>query len=377
MTGQQFRHNMLVRSTHDETARQSFVENFRLHLAAKAFAGNRTIYDRRVEPMFVKEHGRKPADRHEIRRVMTEDADYQLWSAMQRSSQEMMWDSVIDSVEHELPDLVKKSKSNGIGGTLTLDHSLAVPNYLTAHDIHLQPGGYHSEVTEDDVTAGAIYDRSLFIYGMGSLGAENDDLGQTTLSFYKSKFSDHQPERIVELGCTIGNSLIPWARAFPNAEAHGLDVAAPCLRYGHARAEALGIKTHFGQQDVEHMSFDDSSVDIVVSHFFMHETSRKALPQIFSECYRVLKPGGLMLHLDVVQDQGMAPLDSFFVEWEVYNNNEPFMGEMRDMDLTALAQDAGFRNDNIEHASHSSQTAVHADDGYINFFTWPIFTAVK
>ena len=36
-------------------------------------------------------------------------------------------------------------------GSLEIDHSLRIPKYLTAYDIHQQPGGYHSESIENDI----------------------------------------------------------------------------------------------------------------------------------------------------------------------------------------------------------------------------------
>jgi ubiquinone/menaquinone biosynthesis C-methylase UbiE len=214
---------------------------------------------------------------------------------------------------------------------------------------------------------------------MDSLGPENDDLGLTTLDYYQKRFPDVKPNSVVELGCTVGHSLLPWARAFPDAEVHGIDVGAPCVRYAHARAEALGVKAHFSQQNAEGMDFESDSVDVIISHFFMHETSKSALKRIFRECLRILKPGGAMLHLDVEQERGLDPLTSFLMDWEVHNNNEQFMGALRDMDIEALAIEAGFDGSKVElvtQPSHMGREQV-VGDGYINFFTWPIHVGIK
>jgi hypothetical protein len=137
MTPVQMSHDALAAPIHDEAARQNFVREFRLHLATQIYPGNRDAYARRAAPAFVKANGRAPKDRHEVRRAMTKDPYYQLWSCMQRTSQEQMWDSVIDSVErrHAAP---AKPRA---GANLTLDSSVTVPRYLSARDIHLQPGG--------------------------------------------------------------------------------------------------------------------------------------------------------------------------------------------------------------------------------------------
>ena len=156
-------HSMLAKRVHDEESRQSFVNDFRVHLASQVFPGNFPTFYNRVLPQFIKDKGREPETRHEVRRVMTHDPYYSLWSAMQRNSQEMIWDSVIDSVERQLPELIEKSRKPGNQGSLTLDPDLEIPKYHVAADIHLQPGAYHSDQIDDDVAA-----RSLQEHGHGA-----------------------------------------------------------------------------------------------------------------------------------------------------------------------------------------------------------------
>src|SRR5262249_38899394 len=152
----------------------------KVYLASKVSPGNKVVYERRARPRFEKENNRAPRDRHEVRRVMRDEPYYQTWSALQRTSQEMMWDAVAASVERQLPDLIARAKrAGGTLGSLPLNPDLKIPAYHTAVDIHCHPGGYHGEGAAEDVTAGAVYDRAVYIYAMSRLGALNDDLGQS------------------------------------------------------------------------------------------------------------------------------------------------------------------------------------------------------
>ena len=336
---------------HDEQARQDFVGTFRRALATQVAPGNRAVYERVEEPSFRAEHQRSPRDRHEVRRLMTQNSYYQFWSAMQRRSQEMIWESTLDTVERQLPELIERYRSLGPDnpnriGALNLDPKLPIPRYHTAADIHLQPGGYHTDLSEDDIVAGALYDTALEIYLAGALGPENDGLGRLLLGHYQGRCPDHEPRRILDMGCAVGNSTLAWCRAYPEAEVHAIDVAAPCLRYGHARAESMGIAVHFSQQNAESTNFGDGEFDLVVSHIMLHETSAKALPEILRESLRVLKPGGYMLHLDI--PRGGDIFEQFMYEWETYNNNEHFAGYMTEANLPKLAQAAGFEPDQVE-----------------------------
>ncbi len=342
----QTRHPMLVRGKHDELTRQQFVHNLRLCLATDVMPGNRAVYEQRVKPAFRKKNKRDPKDRHEVRREMTKDPYYRLFSATQRASQEMMWDAVTDSVERELPDLKKRARANPFktNGTLRIGENFEVPRYHTAADIHLQPGGYHATPDgEDSIAAGALYDRSVFIYAVGGMGDMNDDLGKTVIDYYQENYPGENPQRILDMGCSVGHSTLAWAQAFPDAEVHGLDCGAGMVRYAHARARNLGIPAHFSQQNAEKTDFLDDHFDVVVSHIMLHETSASALENVIRESRRILKPGGVMMHLDLPRNQGMKPFDSFLMDWEAYNNNETFLVRLRDMDWKKVAVAAGFK----------------------------------
>lgn len=340
----QVQHDVLPSRTHDEAARQDYYIDIRRHLALNVAGGNRTVYGNVVKPAFLKTHGREPQDRGEVRSVMTGHPYYQMYSAMQRHTQEMTWDSVLDSVERELPALNERAKQQAAKakGTLTLDPAFKVPTYLTFYDIHLQPGGYHANACPDDVSAGALYDRATFMYAMGNLGPRSDYLGTSLIAHFNARFPGIKPKRILDMGCTTGNSTLPWKEAFPDAEVYGIDVGESILRYAHGRAESMGVPVHFSQQNAERTNFADGFFDVVVSHIIMHETSTPAVPRIFAESRRILREGGVMLHMDNPRLSGLQPFDAFLAEWEVYNNNERFGGTYREMDIVAEGEKAGF-----------------------------------
>lgn len=345
---EQVQHEMLPNATHDERARQNFVQSLKVHLATKVSPGNKVVYEKRAKPRFEREQQRAPQDRHDVRRVMKDEPYYQTWSALLRTSQEMMWDSVATSVERQLPDLTVRAKTNGCAlGSLTLDPALTIPSYHQAVDIHCQPGGYHTENSPSDIAAGAIYDRAVHIYAMGRMGPCNDDLGASLVMHLKAQYPHFQPNRILDMGCSVGHSTLPYADAYPSAEIQAIDVGAPMLRYAHARAEAFGKRVHFSQQNAEGTNFADGSFDLIVSHILLHETSAKAIRNIVRECYRLLTPGGMMFHVEVPQYHGMDPYDAFILDWDTYNNNEPFWGALHDMDLVALAGEGGFTAEQV------------------------------
>jgi 2-polyprenyl-3-methyl-5-hydroxy-6-metoxy-1,4-benzoquinol methylase len=372
-------HKMLPVSNHDEKARQDFVASLRKHLAGRVMPGNGQVYKARVEPAFREKHQRSPETVREVREWMTRDPYYQFWSAMQRRSQEMMWDSLIDPVERQLDQLIGKyrdiSRKAESGGSLQLNPDMAIPRYHTAADIHIQPGAYHTEHTADDVAAGAIYEAGLEIYLAGAMGPEHDGLGRLLSSFFIEQFPGIQPQRILDMGCAVGNSTLPWHSAFPKAELYAIDVAAPCLRFAHARAELFGVPVHFSQQNAESTNFEDESFDLVVSHIMLHETSRTALANIFAECHRLLKPGGKMLHIEV--PRGKEPFEQFMCQWETYNNNETFTAFMTVADLAGMAESAGFRKGKARMAGINAGFSEEQKNYNTGEFIWPVLLGEK
>lgn len=373
-------HAMLPTPDLDEQARQDFVGALRGHLSGRIMPGAYQVYADRVEPAFRARHGRAPVDQEEVREVMTQDSYYQFWSAMQRRSQELLWESVIDPTERQLPELIERAKALGRKarqrrrGTLRLNPQLSIPRYHTAADIHLQPGGYHTDFIADDVSAGVVYDKGINLYMGGGLGEENNLTGDTLVAYLREKHPDFQPKRILDLGCAIGNATVVWARAFPKARVHGLDVGAPVLRYAHARAEALGVAVDFSQQNAEQTDFEAGSFDLIVSHIVLHETSKSALPRILGECRRLLRPGGLMLHLEI--PRGRTPMEKFMYNWESYNNNETFCRYMSEIDLAAEAVKGGFSAAEVRVDEFVPNLGVEQMN-YSEHFVWKILVGQR
>ena len=342
-------HPMLPETNHDELARQNFVYSLRKYMFRKMLPELKVVYEETVKPKFELENQRLPKDRYEIRRGMQQQEYYKWFSSLKRTIQEMMWESVVTTVERQLPELIEQAKDRGIPqGTLTLDPELKIPAYQTAVDIHCMPGGYNGEYTQDDISAGAIYDLGVYIYFQRNRDSIRDDMGRTVIhKFLKQQYPNFQPRKILDMGCTIGDNTLPYVDAYPNGEVYGIDLAPAILRYGHARAESLGKRVYFSQQNAEKTNFPDESFDLVVSHILLHEIPIPAIQNIFRESYRLLAPGGIMIHQDARLYRHLDLYTAFFYDEETTNNNEPFWSAMRDLDLVALAQEAGFSKDHL------------------------------
>ena len=373
------KHSMQPKPSHDESVRQDFVTDLRAYLTDEIYSMITPHYEKNIEPDFIQANERKPKDKSEVKPLMLNDQGYQSWSLLQRLSQQMMFTSVIDTVERNLDSMIDDLDKHQLIGSLEIDESLDIPRYLTAYDIHQQPGGYHSESIEKDISAGAVYDISLPIYSRNAMGEENDLLAQAIIRYIEEHLKTFQPQDIMDMGCGIGNSTLPFTKKYPNSKVIGVDVALPCLRYAHARANALGVEAHFSQQNVENTSYDPDSFDLVTSTLLLHETSYDAVPKIIQECFRLLKPGGWMIHLDVYPFHKTEddPLYDFLKDWEVTNNNENFSGALRNMNMRKIIEDAGFSPETVEFTS--AEAAAKYSKGYTGDFylKLPVYLAQK
>lgn len=348
-TFQQVDHPILPKANHDERARQEFTKSFKQFIQQGLLPGLQPVYVNRAAKAFERESGHAPRDRHDIRKAMTRDFYFQHYAAANRIAQELLWESVLDSVDRQLPEMIERAKqlSGGTPAALETDPAFATPRYVTAIDIHCMPGGYAGEVTPDDISVGALYDRGVYLYAMGYMGPFNDDMGRSVCNYVRRRLPDFKPTRILDMGCTVGHSTVPYKEAFPEADVVGIDVAGPCVRYAHARAAGMGQEVSFLQRNAEDTDFEAGSFDLVVSHILLHETSGQAMPRIFRECHRLLKPGGYMIHADLPPFDKMDPFAQFILDNETYYNNEPFWGAMREMDQIRLAEDAGFPPEDV------------------------------
>jgi ubiquinone/menaquinone biosynthesis C-methylase UbiE len=343
------KHAVFPNVAHDENARYNFLANLNKHLSTFIAPGNKTAYEKRVEPAFKQENGRDFASRDEVREAMKKDPYYQTWSALRRNTMEMRQQNgrtITLRQAHELASKVAElNKSNP--DTLKLNSDVSVPHYLTIMDNHCMPGSYHTELFAGDVSNAANYDSGLFVTTAGGLGKLSDGGGKAISQWVLSHHPEFKPKRILDIGCGLGHNSLPIAQAFPDAEVVAIDVGVPMLRYGHARAQALGVNNvTFMQLDAANTGFADESFDWIQTTMFLHETSFKAIHRIMAEIFRMLKPSGLTLHIEQPQyTPEMSLYEQTMRDWDAYNNNEPFWGVMHDIEPIDLMAEAGFKRE--------------------------------
>jgi ubiquinone/menaquinone biosynthesis C-methylase UbiE len=349
MTLLQARHAVLPEQTHDEFARESFASSMRKFFTEEVFPGNRRLYKERLLPGFEQRHGRAPGTRQEVKDLMNGTFYYRAGALLGRATQELLWDVVGESIERQLDTLKGKVPTGRTLGSLRVNPALEMPAYIEAVDIHVMPGNFQTEISDDDVFAGALYDRGVHVFSYGGLGPYNQGLGEAFVAYFKETFPEIVPKRVLDMGCGCGFSTVPFKAAYPDAEVHGIDIGAPMVRYAHARAESMGVGIHFSQQNAVSTDFPDSHFDVVYSSLVHHECPMAVIEGTLRESYRLLRPGGIMFHDGMRRKPDTDPFQLFLSSWFTNNINEPFTNATNEIDFEGICVSAGFKPQDLFH----------------------------
>jgi SAM-dependent methyltransferase len=327
---------MQVEPNRTNQATFDYVEGLKRYIAEKSMPKLRAAYETREERYAEKHDGKKPATIEEVGKLMLPLPLYRFNRAIQQASQRLMWKVIYESLEPrraELTEELNRPTENALG-TVETDPDLYLPRYYTAFDFHLQPRSYHG-----DELAGVVYDIGVPIYVLHRNGPDSGESGRALASV----IPPGRYEKILDMGCGVGQKTIPVADAFPG-EVHAIDLSAPMIKYAHKRAERMGCKIHFSQQNVKRTKFADESFDLVFSTILMHELPPVAIHNMIAEIYRLLKPGGLTAHLNLPPYSQMSPYNAFLMDWETINNGEPYWRAFHNLDLPPFFREAGFKN---------------------------------
>lgn len=347
-TTEQTSRDHLLDADLDERTRQAFAKHLRQFVFSAARGSAQQAFAQRVAPALARQDPAAARDRKRAREALLAVPEYQFFADLHRISQEQIWSSTAESVEREAARLREEFLAiRNPKGSLQLNPGLQMPEYLLAMDTHCMPGGYHTDWVENDLSNGAVYERGSFLY-TPSGGPANDGAGRASLEFLRSRLPDFTPRRMLDLGCGTCSPLFAYARAFPAAEIHAVDIGAPLLRYAHLHAEKEGIALHLRQADAAATGYESGSFDLVTTHIMFHETEAHAIPQILAEAHRVLAPGGVLLIIDL-PNAGLIPdvFQQVVFDGDAYYNNEHFWMKMHDLDWPAELRKVGFAADGI------------------------------
>lgn len=105
---------------------------------------------------------------------------------------------------------------------------------------------------------------------------------------------------VLDIGCGTGTLTIEIARllAKRGGRVNGIDAASKMIDV--ASRKALGLSNvRFDTATAETLPFPDASFDQILSTFFFHHIDLELKVRALDEAFRVLKPGGIFIIIDV------------------------------------------------------------------------------
>lgn len=313
-----------------------FVQSIRKVLIQDMFPVVKNTSEPRYEA-WKKHNDKTEEDLEDIKSVFREAPITKTWQRFVRSQQEMMWRRTRDSFsqvsDEHLNDLATAEKNGP--STLEVDPSFKTPTWAR-QEIHLQPGGY-----TDDPLSGIVfhYGTRVFYEGFNDQDELYDELAE------KSTMPvDGKVERILDIGCAIGQGVLALKRRYPDSEIAGLDVALPLLRYGQKRANDANASVSFRHGLAEDTKYPDNHFDAVMSYILFHEAPVDNFPAIVCELFRILRPGGVLSIFEFPNNYGenLDPAYRFLIDYDSKNNCEPYSIDFVYCNFKGILRDAGF-----------------------------------
>ena len=288
--------------------------------------------------------GTAPRTKEQAGTLYTTDPDYLFACGLQRGMQRMAWVTAVDSVERDA-DVVRSALKSTVHeqkfSRLELVPDRDLPEWYTWHtregldDIHLVPGGYW----QNDLV-GAVYDRGGAVYRLAWRGGYDARPGALEAFVRTAPRTDYA--RVLDLGCAFGGLTRVLRKVFPAAEVVGIDVSAPALTYAHHLAETGQQDITYAQRDATRTGYDDDSFDVVTAFLLLHEVPDEVRGEILAEAYRILKPGGRLMFLDIPPYSALSPVQAFFESFDGRGNGENFWEEFLSGDFPSALRSANF-----------------------------------
>jgi len=311
---------------------QRFVLSAKLYWTGPMFRALRETYRQKlsVTPKDMPPGPERVAD------LLDGEPDAQVFAWMERHLQRLKYSGrqgLVPAHEPERAALEAMLDAPLPPGMLELDPAFEMPRYFSSVDIHQHPGGVWS-----DALAGVVYERGA---------RSTTPLLSKDLSLH-DRFTDlvlgmKRPTRLLDMGCGFGKSTKPFYEACRDAEVVGIDLAAPCLKLAAQEAAAAQVRNvSFRQRSAADTRLPDGAFDVVTSTMMIHEMPPPVIEDTLREAFRLLEPGGVMVHLDFL------PPDDEFLTWlhvgHGRRNNEPYMEPLARMGIAEVMERIGFRD---------------------------------
>ena len=189
-----------------------------------------------------------------------------------------------------------------------------------------------------------IADPNSLKLNVASINERYTNLSETTCCLSCGGAINHagvQPGEVcLDLGSGRGNDVIRMAEdAGENGFAYGIDLSDGMVKKARTNLEKFGVtNAEIIQSEMESLPLNDNSVDVTISNCTINHSSNKEA--VWSEVFRVLKPGGRFVVSDIYATAPIA---------DEYRNDpqavaECWAGAVTRAEYLTMLEETGFTN---------------------------------
>ncbi len=141
---------------------------------------------------------------------------------------------------------------------------------------------YVIDVADAREMARLVYQDRLITKHTGGLFAERTDFRSV--------------QNVLDLACGPGGWALQVAHADPELKVVGIDISQPMIQYARAQAVVQGVRNaEFHIMNVlQPLAFPDQQFDLVNARLLLGFMPPAAWPSLVRECFRILRPGGIL-----------------------------------------------------------------------------------
>jgi ubiquinone/menaquinone biosynthesis C-methylase UbiE len=219
-------------------------------------------------------------------------------------------------------------------------------------NFHHQTDGYLSEQSAE------LYDLQVELLFAGTTDAMRRRIIPPLVRAGLGSSLASQSPRLLDVACGTGRTLYQLRTAFPNIHLYGLDLSPAYLNKAEESLAPTGKLPTLQQGNAELLPYPEAHFEAVTSVFLFHELPAPVRQKVLQECYRVLKPGGVLVICDSIQCQDSPEFKPFLENFPMMFHEPFYLNYIQD-NMVERLEKCGFQNIQIEVCLFSKYWVAH------------------
>jgi ubiquinone/menaquinone biosynthesis C-methylase UbiE len=155
-----------------------------------------------------------------------------------------------------------------------------------------------------------------------------------------------QPQKILDIGCSVGMSTFALQEIYPQAQLTGVDLSPYFLAVAQYRGQQQQKSINWLHAAAEATGLPNASFDLISACLVFHELPQTAAQEIIAEAHRLLRPGGHLAIMDMnPQSQVYKKMPPYILT--LLKSTEPYLDRYFSLDISQTLVKRGFNEPQI------------------------------